>query len=224
MKRSNEITSNYSGDTSLSPTNGEQFDVVSTSNMSATVKPPIVLKTSDTDITRIVFEPKIVNNRNDSRKSVEGKLIYERRANGGKYPTEDKVGPKKIRNGEIMELSLDTTATINLFKNLDLLYRIYTQYGIPSSAYSFVKIEDTSAYTNTGESHGLNYSHHKNNSDRAFRTVKNPLPALTFLRGQKWFRPMGDAISPCFWLFSYVFRSKFNRRPIFSPQFLQIIS
>ena len=120
---------------------GAQILVESTSSSTATVS-PIILSQSDTDVTRIIFEPTLVDNIHDSDKCIAGKLIYEKRSKGDDYPTE-KITPRSIRTGETMEISLDTTAVITLFQHLASLYEIYATNGIPSGHASYKRIDSS---------------------------------------------------------------------------------
>ena len=55
---------------------GSSIDVESTSAFTASVTSK-VLSQSDTDVTRLVFEPTFVDNKHDVNKCISGKLIYE---------------------------------------------------------------------------------------------------------------------------------------------------
>lgn len=125
----------------VSPTDGNRIEVESTSAATASVS-PIVLSQSDTDVTRILFEPTLVDNVHDRDKCVSGKLIYEKRSKGDDYPTE-KITPRNVKTGEAMELTLDTTAVLNLFQHLAALYEMYAQNGIPYGYASYKRIDSS---------------------------------------------------------------------------------
>ncbi len=124
-----------------SRSDGAQIVVEATSSATANVS-PIILYQSDTDVTRIIFEPTLVDNIHDSRKCISGKLIYEKRNKWDAYPTE-KTTPKSIRAGEVMEISLGTTAVMNLYQFLANLYEMYAKDGIPSSYASYKRIDSS---------------------------------------------------------------------------------
>ena len=111
------------------PSDGSQINVESTSAATASVS-PIILSQSSTDVTRVVFEPTLVDNINDQDKCVSGKLIYEKKSKGDEYPTQ-KLSPRNIKTGEMMEISLDTSAVWTLFQTITSLYDVYAQNGIP---------------------------------------------------------------------------------------------
>ena len=141
MKNKDVILNQQNNRRALSPTDGDHIEVESTSAATASVS-PIILYQSDTDVTRIIFDPTLVNNEHDENKSVAGKLIYEKRSKRDVYPTE-KLTPKSIKTGEIMELTLDTTATLKLFQSLASLYEMYSQNGIPYGYASYKRIDSS---------------------------------------------------------------------------------
>lgn len=118
---------------------GSIIHVESTSTVSASVS-PFVLKHSDTDVTRIVLEPSLIENSKDNSKSVEVKLIYEKRKKGNNYPTES-ITPRIVKVGEVMELPLDTTATHSLYRALSTLYDLYEEHGIPYGQATYKRID-----------------------------------------------------------------------------------
>lgn len=123
------------------PSDGSQISVESTSAATASVS-PIIISQSSTDVTRIVFEPVLVDNLNDKDKCLSGKLIYEKKSKGDEYPTE-KITPRNIKTGETMELSLDTSAVMTLFQTIASLYEIYSQNGIPYGYSSYKRVDSS---------------------------------------------------------------------------------
>ena len=125
--------------TSNTPTDGNVIQVESTSWNSAKVS-PIVLQHSDSDVTRILLEPLLVDNPHDHSKSVKVKLVYEKRKKGEQYPTE-KITRRSIRNGEVMEMTLDSTATQALMQNLNSLYEMYAANGIHCGQTTYTRVD-----------------------------------------------------------------------------------
>lgn len=116
------------------------LSIESTSNVTASVE-PIILSQSKKNLTRTILQAKLVDNPNDESKSVECKLIYEKRKKDDNYPTE-KICPQNIRAGELMELSLDTTATFRLTSKLNNLYEIHKRDGIIRGKTTYKEISD----------------------------------------------------------------------------------
>lgn len=125
--------------TSNTPTDGNVIQVESTSWNSAKVS-PIVLQHSDSDVTRILLEPLLVDNPHDHSKSVKVKLVYEKRKKGEQYPTE-KITRRSIKNGEVMEMTLDSTATQALMQNLNSLYEMYAANGIHCGQTTYTRVD-----------------------------------------------------------------------------------
>ncbi len=123
------------------PSDGSQIHVESTSATTASVT-PIIISQSNTDVTRILFQPILVDNKKDPANCLSGTLIYEKRRKSNDYPTE-KISPCKIKAGEIMELKLDTESIMNLFQAISLLYEIYFQDGIPYGSASYKRIDSS---------------------------------------------------------------------------------
>lgn len=118
---------------------GDNIEIESTSAVTASVT-PVILSKSKTDVSRTLFEPNLVDNVHDANKCISGKVIYEKRSKGDVYPT-DKITPRSIKTGEIMEISLDTTAVLTLFQYLSTLYEIHSKDGIPYGNASYKRID-----------------------------------------------------------------------------------
>lgn len=101
----------------------DEIEVKSTSSVTAETS-PVVLK--QTNSLRLRFVPTLVENKKDPQKSVSGKLVYERKSKKEQsFPTDDTVSRRSIRNGEFMELQLDTTETYKLYCGLKQRYELY---------------------------------------------------------------------------------------------------
>jgi hypothetical protein len=122
-------------------TDGASIDVVSTSACTAATSPIIL---NSTDIIRTKFEPNLVKNEKEPQKSVSGKLIYEKkRKNNDDFPSE-KITRQSVKVGEMMEISLDTSETYNLFEGLQQLYKLYEDMGeIPYGGATFTRIDSS---------------------------------------------------------------------------------
>lgn len=106
---------------------------------------PIVL--DQTNIYRIRFIPRVVDNDKDSDKSVSGKLIYEKKKKADdKFPSEcpesEKISKRSVKTGDWMEISLDTKQTYNLFEGLNQIYQLSNNLnGIPWGTTTFARID-----------------------------------------------------------------------------------
>jgi hypothetical protein len=119
----------------------DTIDVVSTSSKTASAS-PIILK--QTDMIQTKFEPILIENDKAPEKSVSGKLIYEKkRIKDADFPSE-KITRQSITVGEMMEISLGTTETYNLYDGLKKLYSLYEEMGdIPFGSATFTRIDSS---------------------------------------------------------------------------------
>lgn len=117
-------------------------DVVSTSMVTADAS-PIVLDKKDS--VRLRFLPKLVDNKKNSKKSVSGKIVYERKRKDDKlFPSEDKISRKSVKAGEMMEINLNTSETYELYQGLKGLYELYEGVGtIPYGKATYARIDST---------------------------------------------------------------------------------
>ncbi len=117
------------------------IDVISTSAKTADAS-PIVLR--ETERVKTKFVPNLVENDKSPEKSVSGKLIYEKkRVSDDDFPSEiEKISRKSIKVGEMMEISLNTTETRNLFMGLQNLYDVYiTMKSITPGNATYTRID-----------------------------------------------------------------------------------
>lgn len=119
---------------------GDTIDVVSTSSKSANAS-PIILKR--TDLIQTKFEPTLVDNEKDPKKSVNGKLVYERKRKIDEFPTE-KLTRSSIKSGDAMEIALGASETYALYCGLKSLYELYGELGaMPSGSATYTKIDNS---------------------------------------------------------------------------------
>lgn len=123
------------------------FEVTSTSNRTASVT-PIELR-RPTEMTRLFFQPVLVENSKEPSNSVEGKLIYERKGkNDDSFPSQHGAGffsKGNVKRGDALEISLSSSETKSLYLGLRDLYQIHEDgEGIPYGTTSFVKIDNAS--------------------------------------------------------------------------------
>lgn len=110
---------------------------------------PIELKL--TDSMRFRFLPKLVNNHKDPAKSVEGKLVLERKRKADEgFPSDceqesERIGRRNVKTGDWLELSLDTSETFALFTGLGQLYQLYESVGIPYVPTEYVGVDSASS-------------------------------------------------------------------------------
>lgn len=128
---------------------GDTIDIMSTSSVTADTTP---IQLSVSDYTRIRFLPKLVQNPNEAKKSVCGKLCYEKKPKNESYfpcdtvppPLSSKVSRRSCKVGDWMEIELDTSETYELYLGLKKLYELYEDMGgIPYGYATYTRIDSS---------------------------------------------------------------------------------
>lgn len=121
------------------------IEINSTSSSTADAS-PIVLH--ETELLRLKFIPKLVDNKQDPPKSVSGKLLFEKkRKNDDAFPSDindssKKVSRRSVKVGDWMEVQFDTSETYKLYKGLQHLYELYEEIGrIPYGTATYTRID-----------------------------------------------------------------------------------
>ena len=123
----------------LKQSDGNSFEVKSSSKNTAELS-PMILTQSDTDVTRTMFIPKMVDNSKSPNMCISGKITYEKRQKNDEYPS-DKLSPHNVRVGESMEINLNTEAIYKLFSYLSDLYGFHESNGIPQGRRTFSQVD-----------------------------------------------------------------------------------
>jgi hypothetical protein len=120
----------------------DSFDVVSTSQHSATTQ-AINLR-EPTSFSKLVFQPTLVDNPGEPDNTVRGKIVYERKGKKDESFPADRVSSKRdVRNGDSLELSLNTGETRALYIGLRNLYKLDSDMdGIPGGIVSYVQVDN----------------------------------------------------------------------------------
>ncbi len=123
----------------------DTINVMSSSSNTADVS-PIPLKSSTQ--TRLRFVPILVNNPNDPQKSVEGKIVFERKKKADtQFPSEhpssvSKITKSSIKTGDWLELKLNTSETLALYEGLGRVYSLFTQLGsVPTGFATYTRVD-----------------------------------------------------------------------------------
>lgn len=100
--------------------------VSSSSRQSAGITPPIVLR-EPSDHIRFEFRPIVHSNENHPENGVQGSFIYEKRGkHDDGFPTDspEKVSRRSVHVGDSLELRLDSSETMALYRGLQELYQL----------------------------------------------------------------------------------------------------
>jgi hypothetical protein len=88
----------------------------------------IVLR--QTEITRLIFRPLIVENKNNPEASVKGWFIFQRKGINDGWREYKTLDLNQLKKGEWVKLELKSKTVLKLLKNLEYLKGLYEQYGI----------------------------------------------------------------------------------------------
>lgn len=113
-------------------------EVTPTSRFSAGVT-DIVLRESE--LVRLVFRPKIVDNESNPQACVRGTFIYQKRGKGEPWADAPMEPLSTLHKGDCYQLLLKSGELLNLLRQLGALYRLYWKQGIPSGRMELVKLE-----------------------------------------------------------------------------------
>ena len=114
----------------------ETRTVKSTSSHSATTD-DIVLR--ETEATRLIFRPVLVDNQKKQEASVKGTFIFQRKGLSDKWEDSESIPLSKLKKGEGVKLELKSAELLNLFTEIRSLYEMYQEGGIPRGQAQFVK-------------------------------------------------------------------------------------
>lgn len=122
---------------------GDAVLVSSTSSRTADVSPYDLRE--PTAFTRLRFEPVLVDNPTSPDNGVEGRIVYERKKKADElFPSElhNQLTKGSIRQGDSLELSLNSAETRALYEALGELYQLRKDIGgIPAGIRSFVQVD-----------------------------------------------------------------------------------
>ena len=85
---------------------------------------PVIL--SESQHVQLSFEGKQVDNREDKKRNIRGKLIIKKKTKNESFSAEEKFSRKDIRNQDWVEIDLDTSETYSLAKGLYDYYRLFS--------------------------------------------------------------------------------------------------
>ncbi|MEP7355166.1 MAG: Shedu immune nuclease family protein [Acidobacteriota bacterium] len=114
----------------------DELRVRSTSKQSAIVT-DIELRRTTT--TRLVFRPMLVENEKDPTASVKGTFVFQRKGGSELWQDSLAVPLSSLKKDEGYNLALNSAETLQLFSELDSLYRIYAKDGIRAGQNDFIR-------------------------------------------------------------------------------------
>jgi hypothetical protein len=92
----------------------------------------------ETEKTRLLFRPQVVDNPHDAAASVKGWFIFQAKKPSGLWADYKTLDLSKLRDGEWIKLEIRSAELKRLFTELDRYYEIHKQYGIRSGEHEYI--------------------------------------------------------------------------------------
>ena len=91
-----------------------------------------------TEKTRLVFRPQVVDNPHDAAASVRGAFIFQAKKPSGLWADYKTLDLSKLRDGEWIKLEIKSAELRTLFTELDRYYELHEQYGIRPGEHAYL--------------------------------------------------------------------------------------
>src|ERR1051326_8043333 len=115
----------------------DKLSVHSTSSKSAEVS-DMVLR--ETETTRLIFRPMLVENPYNSRAAVNGVFIFQRKGVKQTWTNTTTIPLSKLKKDEGYKLEISSSEVLKLFEGLADLYELHTQVGVPRGNTEYVRV------------------------------------------------------------------------------------
>ena len=115
----------------------DKFRIRSTSRSSAECS-DVVLR--ETDITRLVFRPMLVDNPSIPEAAVKGTFIFQRKGPREQWVDVETIPLSQLKKGDAYKLSIDSSEVLTLYKHLTDLYQVHSESGVPLGDHEFVPV------------------------------------------------------------------------------------
>lgn len=116
----------------------KRIKIKSTSSSSA-VTDDVLLR--ETQTTRLLFRPTVIDNLHDQEASVKGTLFFQKKRKGDKWEDYKEFNLSELKAEEWVSLNLKSKEILALYRALTDLYSIYQVEGIPSGESEFIKAD-----------------------------------------------------------------------------------
>ena len=115
----------------------DKLRIRSTSRSSAECS-DVVLR--DTDITRLVFRPILVNNPSIPEAAVKGTFIFQRKGPREQWVDVETIPLSQLKKGDAYKLPINSSEVLTLHKHLSNLYQVHSESGVPVGDHEFVPV------------------------------------------------------------------------------------
>jgi hypothetical protein len=141
----------------------------------------IVLRQTET--TRLIFRPELIENPHDSRYCVKGRFIFQKKKGAADWYDYKRLNISHMKDAEWFKLELHSRELFKLISQLDAYYQIFTKYGIRSGDTEFII---------TSKTVGSTINQLLADKDYVGKLVKQGSADL-LLEVLKWMSEIGDA-------------------------------
>ena len=115
----------------------EKIRTKSTSRSSAECS-DLVLR--ETNTTRLVFRPILVDNPSNSEAAVNGTFIFQRKGQRDNWTDTETIPLSQLKKDEGYKLEIKSSELLSLFNHLSDLYQLHSQSGVPRGDVEFVPV------------------------------------------------------------------------------------
>ncbi len=114
----------------------ETRTLTSTSKRTATTD-DVVLR--ETKTTRLIFRPILVDNIKEKEASVKGTFVFQKKGLSDTWEDSESTSLSSLKKGESVKLELKSAELLKLYTEVQNLYEMYRESGIPRGEAQFVK-------------------------------------------------------------------------------------
>jgi len=110
---------------------------IQTTSSDSGIGEDIILR--ETDTTRLLFRPELVNNQHNSDASVKGCFIFQKKKKKDLWEDHKELDNNKLKADEWIKLAIKSGEMLTLFTEIKKYYTIHEEYGVKHGSYSFFK-------------------------------------------------------------------------------------
>ncbi len=92
------------------------------------------------DAVRLIFRPTIVENRSNPEAAVRGLFLYQRKLKASDWVDFETIPLNSVKSGEGYKLEIKSEELLAIFRQLESLYRLKLEQGIPRGQKRFVPV------------------------------------------------------------------------------------
>ncbi|WP_017795737.1 Shedu immune nuclease family protein [Oceanobacillus kimchii] len=111
--------------------------IIKSTSRNSGIGDDIILR--QTESTRLVFRPEIVNNTSNSNASIKGSFNFQKKRKNGNWEDHKEFENNKLRADEWIKLTINTEETLKLFNELKKYYKVHEEYGVRQGSYTIYK-------------------------------------------------------------------------------------